>query len=395
MSENLNEITNNTLYDELPKQLAQKLDRFVELFNILLIVNDNNFEEKSDFLLNSEFYYKSDMYEMFISVSLNICFFWPEKIPIITKMFTVFHKKDETNSLITKRTIVNQILHCYFNNPRDDVYIYNLYLILYGIQYNDISKSELVNDIKQNFIRKKQFANQLSMIFLYFAPEIEAEDRNFYDEMKKYAYKCREKNLLCQKTLKFLNNFEYYRNNNWEMLIKNRNDFDCGEPILHAFRFDDLELFKKTLHLDDNSNATSFSKADLEQSIIIDNVSDENIDENLIINSYFNNPPLSLFTIFDMKFPLIAVATGFGAKNIFKYLYEKGASLDQPAENGATVAQLAAINPEEEIIQILQNENYDLREGMASFVRCFDIIKFKKYCYEYCYFDFFLNKKKR
>ena len=167
MNENIDENSNTILLDRLPKNLADKLDQFIELFTILLNVTEDNFEEKSKFLLDSEFYYSIEMYEMFITVSLNICFFWPSRIPIITKVFSTFHKKNQNNkSVVTKQVINNQILHGYFNNPLDDVYVFQLYLILYGIEHHDITSAELVSDIKKSYMRKRQFTNQICMIAL-------------------------------------------------------------------------------------------------------------------------------------------------------------------------------------------------------------------------------------
>lgn len=407
MNSNADEISNATLLSKLPKHLVDKLDQLIDLLKILLNLTEENFEEKSTFLLNSDFYHLIDMYEMFITVSLNICFFWPRRIPIISKMFTTFHKKDRNgNSMITKQIINNHILHGYFNNPLDDVYTFYLYLTLLGITYHDITPLNLVNDLKKCYRRKRQCKNQICILALFFAPEIQLQDPDFFNELQDFILRCKKQKLLSPKTLKFLEKAEYYKKNNWEMLIKSRNLYDCGDVKLRSLLFDDLNMFKRALNINDdtttgpNSDFKVSANLNMRKKINIFNNDDsdvnifnyyeyntidsdngdEKIDEITKLSGYFENPPLSLFTIFDSKTPYISVAAALGATNIFNYLYEKGVPLNLWAENGATTAQLAGINPTDEVLSILKKENIDTREGTAGFIRCFNFDRFKRFC---------------
>ncbi|OHS99333.1 hypothetical protein TRFO_34238 [Tritrichomonas foetus] len=338
--------------DRLSQKYADYIEKTIQTTEFLCTLNDENFDERCQFFVNSETSKSETYFKEFLRFSINLCFVWPIQIPFSTRLIKYFHDNQNPSNVfsITKDFVLGDLSHWYFNDSNDDVYIFQLYFIHQLIQFGVFQIADIIRMLKVFFNKKKQFCNQICMEFLYFAPEIETEDPDFFNTLFLFYQRSKSKNLLNKKTLNFFNDFEKYKENNWQLLKENRSRLDCGDDILKSLIDDNPEDFRKSLEKRGES-----------------------------ITGYFSNPPLSLFTIFDIKYPFILTSVIFNAVKIFRFLYESGVSLDSTSENGATIAQAASMNPDKEIFDILFKENINIADGMASFSRCFHFDKLQQF----------------
>lgn len=356
-------LQNTNLFDKITPKWQARINRCFDITRMLA----NKSPEKAEImyvqLKDSIYAHLQSRLEAFIFVFTNICFVWPSYIPQAVQIYKFFDNSQSNENVFgkAKQIIYKQLFHWYFGDRFDDAFFFVLQIFLQCIEQQVFDMKEFISKLKKKFIKKSVFCNQLSMIALYFSPEIEKEDIQFFQETRKYIQQCQIRRILSPKVYLILLDYEKYQRNNWEYLKKNRKIIpEMNYELFSSFYYDDIdkfiELIQKEQKTDNNKNGP-------------------------VLNAILENPPLSVFTLFDNDVPYINAAAIFGAEKIFAYLYESGVSLHSICKNGATIDQCACICPKPAIISILEKENVSFANSLPSFAHCFDMEAVNHYMY--------------
>lgn len=351
-----------SLFNKINPKWQARINRCVDITRIIANKSPENNEALFEQLKDSIYAHTQSRLEAFIFVCTNVCFVWPHCIPQLIRIYN-FLIQSETNENIlgkTKYLIYKQLLHWYFSDKSDDVFIFILQIFLQCIEYQIFEVSELVSKIKKRFIQKSIFHDQLCLMVLFFSPEIEEVDPSFLEKTQNYIQQCLNQHVLSPKIYLILLDYDKFRNNNWEYLKQSRKFLpEVGFDLFKAIYNDDVDKFIELIEKERSTNPSTDS----------------------ILNGYIENPTFSVFGLIDIDTPYINAAALFGSEKIFKYLYESGVSLHSVCKNGATIDQCACINPKSAIISILEKENVNFEFALSSFSRCFDFEAVNDYMY--------------
>lgn len=98
-----------------------------------------------------------------------------------------------------------------------------------------------ITNFKRNY---SNFPEEVFVFFTYFAPEIEATDKDLFNGMMEYFHvlytKCRS-----PQTFQMYKQFENLRKDNWKGLLESIEFAGTSDSVQYVIRHDDLEQFKK------------------------------------------------------------------------------------------------------------------------------------------------------
>ncbi|OHT05784.1 ankyrin repeat protein [Tritrichomonas foetus] len=164
----------------------------------------------------------------------------------------------------------------------------------------------------------------LSMIFIWFAPEIEQYNKTFYNDIEnkfKLLWEFEYNSLVIYNVC---NNFSHYKENNWKLLKLHRNLNFHQSPASEYIANDDVNSLQILL---------SNTKLDINSRIQLSSYE---------WRAYLQKGPT-----------LIQVSAFYGSLNCFKYLLLNGADLSMYDYEGKNVAHFAVAGGNNEIIRIL------------------------------------------
>lgn len=181
------------------------------------------------------------------------------------------------------------------------------------------------------------FYPSMYAFYRIFAPEVdekEKEDPDFFDHIldnPKFLMGFPD-------TRKFEEHIDEYKANNWEKLIKFREELDFGNIVLRCLINDDVDLFKEKV--------SSHPHFDPDMRLEI--------------------PLFAPFDYLNQKPSIIGASAFFGSVNLFKYLMMLGASLHLLDLNGHTVVQFAAAGGSIEIIRLIEQEQQNVKSNPSA-----------------------------
>ncbi|OHS94700.1 hypothetical protein TRFO_39124 [Tritrichomonas foetus] len=320
----------NNYYNKLTPKRQARISRCFDIIRMIVYSNPEDDEILLKRLLTSNYAHNSSRLLAFIYISINICSVWPNYIDHSANLLSLMQKSADPNNnclIYVKKFIGNQLFQKYFGDSTDDIYIFVLHFFLKCIEKGIYSTEEIVSKIKRKFVRKKVFFNQLCFFFIFFAPEIEETDKNFYEETQNFIDQSKTKQFLNSKLSFILDevNYQNFKKDNWKKLKKERVSF---AQIENAIRNDDLDSFKRIIESENNGD----------------------------LNGYCKNSIFSPFVLFDNEFPFICSAAIYGSEKIFMFLFKSGVSLESRSKSGISLFQCACVNPVSSILSVFPDE---------------------------------------
>lgn len=226
----------------------------------------------------------------------------------------------------------NELLeHLIYIFPDNDTYLtesYRLFFLNLLLKENFFDVEKVINLFSKLFHNFSGISHYLSLIFIWFAPEIEKVNPTFFNEFHTYFVSIWEFEYTSLLIYNVFTNFDKYRENDWKFLREHR-EFEYHESSASYFIANDM--------IDELQNLISHSKIDL--------------------NSR-DSPSSYEWRTFLQKCPTyLQIAAFFGSIRCFKYLLLNGARLDNNDFEGKTIVHFAVAGGNNEIIRILHQMN--------------------------------------
>lgn len=227
---------------------------------------------------------------------------------------------------------IKQLLECLlYIFPDNDTYMsesYRLFFLNLLLKEHFFEIDDIFSLIMKLFHNFSGISHYLTLIFIWFAPEISENNQVFFQEFHSYFVSIWEFEYTSLVIYNVYIQFDKYRENNWKILREHR-CYEFHQSAATYFIANDL--------IDDLQNLLNHSKFDL--------------------NSR-NSPSSYEWRPFLQKCPtFLQIAAFFGSLKCFKYLLLNGADLRCNDFEGKTIAQFAVAGGNNEIIRILHQSN--------------------------------------
>ena len=326
---------------KISPELALEIDMIMELQKKLLSLSSETFDLVFDFIMNSNFIYSSERLQQLTSSIFILIEYRPWSIP-----YTAFLCKklmDSAKPTNTLSKLKSDILFTIFTKER--IKQENLHFLARCLESHFLYPQELVDFIHQFSIDRPGFVREILLYFAWFAPEIEMINQTlfnkFYCLYQPVAINTlenasndeddeEEDDFLGPELDNYFQMFEDLRKNNWDLLKKLR---------LNGCNHNEINIILK------NDDLESLQQFAASQDFDFNQPSKPSIFE------------LSMFCQTDPT--IIQIAAFYGSVNCFKYLFLNGADNTKCDDEGKTTVQFAIAGGKNEIIRILQRENFD------------------------------------
>lgn len=347
----------------IPQQLESEINLAMTLQNKLLNISNETFESIYFFIRNSSFIQSNDRPRQLTNSILTAVEYRPWAIPNIALLCKKWFDQSTSTNIFLK--LKSDILFKIFSQELKKQE--NLHFLAHCLEVNFISPQEIVEYIYQLSVDKSDKMSQLNLYFVWFAPEIEANNIALYQTLSSIFFSKSEvpddqKTVNVDRNQNILSDAPLCCDAFYSFNQSSENNFDCGPELedflknLESYKANNWSLLKQY-----RLNCCNHHRINLA-------IKDDNIDElqQIVAEQEFDLNQTSLPSIFELSSycqtepTLIQFAAFYGSVECFKYLYLNGADIHKTDEEKKTALHFAIAGGNFEIIRILHRAKFDL-----------------------------------
>lgn len=326
----------NVFYKNFSSEEKRRIEISQDILSIFSQISDENIESSFSSLESLNIFSDDLIFEYIIRRIVMFCEMFPSNIDLYVRIA----KKISLKFPKIKESFLMNSFHRYYFYIDCNESGFILYMLYSCIKEELLTAHELIEQFKELFRTKYQFHDDNVLFFIYFSPELEENDTEFYEKVKQYTEGVIQSDLLSKSIQQF------YLNVYLKTLVQN--GFEKLKKIRNEKHITENQLFE-IIYNDDVDKLHDFLS------------NPERSGNEVIVHSV-----ISPFREVANKLSLISTAAFTSSVKCFKYLLMHGSKTDEVSKTMGSLAQDTIVGGNVEIIRLAQQNRVDFEGSLST-----------------------------